>query len=315
MKTNFHQSSKISKEKLKALNVRKNNPALIRFITVTILFLLMCVWVVMAWNSSWWNFLLSQIGFGIMVCSVFAGLHETAHGTAFASRKLNRIAAFLFGLFHLYPSSIFREFHFTHHRFTHIPGKDPEISLGDQAAPSVISNLPMYLGWLSGVPLLLVKMLMLTASAFGTPEIVRLKFFPFMNPKRRLELFIESSLVLGVYLFILLLAIIVNTAFFAIFVGQIVGHLILAFYLTLEHNGLPHDGDVLEKTRSINTFKVIKIIMWNMPYHAEHHAYPSVPFHSLPLLNIELSDELKHKEDGVYSFHYLTIKRLLSKHS
>jgi len=308
----FHQTSKISVGKLRALSERRNNPAFIRFIIVVLLCLLVGFWVVNAWSSSWWNLVLSQIGFGLMVCSVFAGLHETAHGTAFASRKLNRFAAFLFGVFHIYPSSIFREFHFTHHRFTHIPGKDPEISLGRKAAPSVVSNLPMYLGWLSGFPLLFVKMLMIFSCMLGMPEFMRNKLFPFVNTKKRVELFIEGWFVGLTYISVLLLAVFVNKGFWAILIGQIVGHCILAFYLTLEHNGLPYEGDVLEKTRSFNTNRIVKSIMWNMPYHAEHHAYPSVPFHALPKLSEELESELQHKDDGIVSFHLKTIARLTS---
>lgn len=315
MKTNFHQSPKISREKLRALNERKNIPALFRFILVFTLFLATCIWVVIAWNSSWWNLVLSQIAFAIMVCSVFAGLHETAHGTAFASRKLNKIAAFSFGVFHIYPSSVFREFHFTHHRFTHIPGKDPEISIGGRPAPSVISNLPIYIGWLSGFPLLFVKVLMLISCAFGMPELVRKNCFPFFNPKKRIELIIESSSLLAIYLIMIAFVIVVNTGFIAIFIGQLIGHLILAFYVSLEHNGLPHEGDVLEKTRSLNTNKIIKLIMWNMPYHAEHHAYPSVPFHALPRLNEELSEELSHRDENIPGFHLKTLRGLLSGNS
>ena len=31
---------------------------------------------------------------------------------------------------------------------------------------------------------------------------------------------------------------------------------------------------------------------WNMPYHVEHHAYPSVPFHALPKLNRIVADQI-----------------------
>ena len=43
--------------------------------------------------------------------------------------------------------------------------------------------------------------------------------------------------------------------------------------------------------------------MWNMPYHAEHHAFPAVPFHSLPALNKVLKSEIKHKDESLVDFH------------
>jgi fatty acid desaturase len=34
--------------------------------------------------------------------------------------------------------------------------------------------------------------------------------------------------------------------------------------------------------------------MWNMPYHAEHHLYPSIPFYRLPAAHLQLRDNLTH---------------------
>jgi len=39
-------------------------------------------------------------------------------------------------------------------------------------------------------------------------------------------------------------------------------------------------------------------LMWNMPFHAEHHLYPSVPFHQLPGLHVEIRDRLAHVAAG-----------------
>lgn len=38
-------------------------------------------------------------------------------------------------------------------------------------------------------------------------------------------------------------------------------------------------------TRTTLTTRVVRFLAWNMPYHAEHHAMPSVPFHKLPVLH------------------------------
>jgi len=62
---------------------------------------------------------------------------------------------------------------------------------------------------------------------------------------------------------------------------------------------LPHTGNILDRTRSIQTNKFVNFLLWNMPYHAEHHAFPAVPFHALPALHKEMHAELKHK--GVLS--------------
>jgi len=303
MEEKFHQSKKLSKEKLVALMQKSDNPALIRFVFMYLLFIGACISVIISWNNSWWLFVLSQFFFGIMCCSMFACLHETAHNTAFKSKQLNQLAATLTGIAHIYPSTVFRELHFMHHRHTHVPGLDPEISIGNKPAPSVIGNLPQYFSWLSGLPLLSFKVLMLFSGAIGMPEPIRKALFPFVHQKVRLKLALESWFVLSIHLGLLMLALFANSGFWGLFTGQVIGHCILASYLTPEHNGLPHEGDILNKTRSFPTSKLVNLLMWNMPFHAEHHAYPAVPFHALPSLHKEISAELKHKDESHLDFH------------
>jgi fatty acid desaturase len=39
-----------------------------------------------------------------------------------------------------------------------------------------------------------------------------------------------------------------------------------------------------------------------MPYHAEHHVYPAVPFHKLPALHGLMKDELRVTAEGYGAF-------------
>ncbi|BBM85948.1 fatty acid desaturase [Candidatus Uabimicrobium amorphum] len=308
MDEKFYKSSDLTKEKLRQMLAKSNHPASVRFMIMYILFLVTSALVVVCWTRSWWELTIAFIGYAVVGCSLFACEHETVHNTAFKSRSLNRFAAFLCGIGHLYAPTAFRELHFTHHRHTHIPGKDPEISLGGKPAPSVVANLPMYLGWLSGFPLLLFKLNMLVSGTLGMPEFLRRMLFPFINQKVRKQLALESMFILGVHIGVVFFAIFVHPGFWGILIGQVIAHCVLANYLILEHNGLPHEGNILQKTRSIQTNRFIKLVMWNMPYHAEHHAYPGVPFHALPQLSREISNELVHKQDGHFRFHLKMLK-------
>lgn len=288
---------------------RSDNPALLHFIMMYSLFLGSAVWVVFSWNRSWWEIILSLLAFGLMTSSLFACEHETVHNTAFKSKSLNQWAARLCGIGHFYPFTIFRELHFAHHRYTHIPGKDPEISFGGKPIASVVSSLPLYFSWLSGLPLFMMKIFFTISGALGTPEFLRKNAFPFISPKARGKVMLESVLVLLVYVGILLLAIFVYAGFWGIFVGQLVGHCMLSAYLTPEHNGLSHEGNILDKTRSMRTNAFVRWLMWNMPYHAEHHAYPAVPFHALPQLHEEIEAELVHKAEHYPGFHLKVLGR------
>ena len=50
--------------------------------------------------------------------------------------------------------------------------------------------------------------------------------------------------------------------------------------------------------------------MWNMPYHAEHHAYPGVPFHALPALHARLGGRVRVAGQGYTAFHRTYLRAL-----
>ena len=312
MQETYHSTERIAKADLALMMKRSDRPAIQRFLLMVALFVLTGWSAVISWDGALWHIVGSQLAFGMMCCSTFACEHETVHNTAFKSRGMNQVAAFLCGIFHVYPSVAFKELHFTHHRYTHIPGKDPEISFGNHPMPSVISTLPSYLGWLTGLPLLLFKIMMTINGALGMLEPIRKLIYPFIRPQVRLKLFLESWVSILVYGGIIYLAVNVDKSYWALIMGQVVGHSLLSSYLTAEHNGLPHEGDILDKTRSIRATGFVKLLMWNMTYHAEHHAYPAVPFHTLPELHQAMSDELKHKEENHPKFHSEVVKRLFN---
>ena len=313
MKEHFYQSETISDEAIKELIQKSDHPAMIRFVIMYSLFVGFGIWVVYSWGGgSIWQQLVSVLGFGIIHCSLFACEHETVHATAFKSRTLNKIAAFLCGIGQIYPPSVFKELHYAHHRHTHEPGLDPEISFGGKPIPSVISNPPMYLSWLTGFPLFFAKFLFTIVGVLRVPEFLRKALFPFIRPAVKGRIFVEAWVIFIIYASFVYLAIYVNAGFWGLFVGQVVGHCILAVYLVPEHNGLPHEGTILEKTRSVNTTSIVKLVMWNMPYHAEHHAYPAVPFHALPDLNKVMAEDLIHNKEGHTAVHLKVMKHTVS---
>lgn len=312
MDAQFHQSRRLPKETVQALMKKSDGPALLRFGIMYLALVAACAWAVLSWRRSVWELLLSQLALGVIGCSTFAALHETAHNTAFRTPLLNRLAAALAGLAHVYPSIVFRELHFTHHRHTHEPGLDPEISLGRKPAPAVVASLPLYFVWITGIPLLSFKLGMLMNGALGMPESVRSRLYPFVRPEVRGKLALESALIVGVYALLLLIAVYIHPGFWAIFTGQVVAHSLLALYVTPEHNGLPHEGDILVRTRSMRAGTFLKFLMWNMPYHAEHHAYPAVPFHALPKLHAELREELQNRDLGYPAFHLKVLRRRIT---
>ena len=303
MKQSFYTNPKLQGQPMGALLRRSDAPGLQRFLIIYPLFVLMAVGLVWSWDQSWWWRLPFLLGFGGLVCSLFAMEHETIHNTAFKTRSLNRLVAFLSGMSYGYAPTMFQNFHFAHHRYTHQPGLDPEISIGGRPIPSVVSNLPNYLAWLSGLPFFVFRFFMLLAGALGMPEPLRKAVFPFFKAQDRRQLWIESVVILAFHGIFLYLAWAVDPRFWGWFMGQLVGSAITASYTAAEHNGLDHEGNILERTRSLRAHPLVRWFMWNMPYHAEHHAYPAVPFYALPQLHQHLEEDLVHKDLNHAQFH------------
>jgi fatty acid desaturase len=307
MEDNFHETEHLPQEKLMQL-IKKNDKALLKFIVMYSYILLTGAALVLSWGYSIWLIILAHIAFAPGFCSSFACEHETVHKTAFKSKFLNNLAARLCGIVQLYAPTMFQELHYTHHRYTHIPGKDPEISFGGKAIAPVISSLPMYFGWISGLPLFLMKFVMFIGGILGMPEFYRKAAFPFFRPRMRFAMFLDAMLLLAVHGTIICLAIFLSPGFWFIYSGIFFGHLTLSAYLAPEHNGLPHEGNIMAKTRSMQTNNLLRSLMWNMPYHAEHHAYPAVPFHALPALRKELESEIQNFENYP-AFHFKVLSR------
>jgi fatty acid desaturase len=47
----------------------------------------------------------------------------------------------------------------------------------------------------------------------------------------------------------------------------------------------------------------LRWLAWNMPYHAEHHAFPALPFHALPSAHALLRDHIAVQARGYLAAH------------
>ena len=77
-------------------------------------------------------------------------------------------------------------------------------------------------------------------------------------------------------------------------------HMFQAVWLTAEHKGLPLAGTILARTRTMRPSSIVRWWLWNMNYHAKHHAWPAVPWHALPSLHERIADHLDHQEQGCW---------------
>ncbi|MGJ4912154.1 fatty acid desaturase [Bradyrhizobium sp. HKCCYLS2033] len=227
---------------------------------------------------------------GVLIAFLFMAVHETAHKTAFDSRRLNlaigNLSGFLIGL----PYDYYCLFHWEHHRHTQDPLRDPELIVG----PKPRSETQLAIAY-SGLVQVAGRLRLLLKHAV-TGEVT----VPWVPAGRRATIVREARAYATGYALLLLGSVALHSALLLwIWVlPLLLGQLILRPYLYAEHTGCDHTRSAFHNTRTTFTTRVVHWLAWNMPYHVEHHAYPAVPFHALPKLHAIVDGEIKYRGQG-----------------
>lgn len=227
---------------------------------------------------------------GYLVAFLFMPLHEAAHKTVFKNRSMNVALGQLSGLAIAYPYEYYTLFHWDHHRFTQDPERDPELLNG--TIPTSDTKLAIAY---SGIVQLTNRIRLMLRHA-STGRVVA-RWIP--EDKRHLVV-MEARAYAGVYTVLLLASFALSTTvlLWTWLIPLVIGQIFLRPYLLAEHTGCEHTRSAFDNTRTTYTGAVMKWFAWNMPYHVEHHAYPSVPFHALPKLNAVVADRIVHRGQG-----------------
>jgi len=250
------------------------------------------------WRLPFWQLLLPIQG--IFIVFLFSLLHETIHRTPFKTHWISKFVSNLCGFLIVLGPIWFRSFHTNHHRYTNDPDKDPEL----------IAKKPQtwgeYLFYLSGVPVWYLQLRRLFAGAFKTTQdwFVAVSLRP--SVKREARLFLLGYTLLAFASWYWQTTVLLWTWLVPLVFGQP----FLRAFLLAEHGGCPNVENTLENTRTTLTNPVVRFFAWNMPYHAEHHAFPAVPFHNLRKLHQYTKVHLKVTERGYVRFHRKFAKSL-----
>ena len=229
----------------------------------------------------------------ILLVSLFCPLHESIHRTAFRSRWLNDTVAWICGGLLLLPPNWFRAYHNAHHRWTQDPERDPELIVPKPR------TLGAYLAQLSGLPYWWrqVRMLLRHAAGRVTHDFV---------PSGERDLVVkEARILLAVYGLAAIASLAGGSLLLALLwvVPALLGQPFLRAYLMAEHGGCPLVANMLENSRTTRSNALVRWLAWNMPYHAEHHAYPALPFHALPAAHRLLAPRIRYQASGYIAVH------------
>jgi fatty acid desaturase len=252
--------------------------------------------------ASGWALLPAMLALGLVQVALFAPAHETMHQTAFASRRANTIVGWLVSCPSLLNAQFYTCFHLAHHRHTQIPGHDPEL------AEPPVSDLKDYVARIVGAAYWSLRLRVIADCWRGD-----LRRYPYVSPAaaprvirsvRAMTLLLGGGAIGSALLF--------GWATPLLFwIGpQLLGQPFLRAYLLAEHTGCSLDGNGLTNTRTTLTSAVVRLLMWNMPYHAEHHLFPSIPFHRLAQAHAAIRDRLAFVQPGYVRWNVALVRRL-----
>jgi fatty acid desaturase len=284
---------------IRNLSTRSDARGALRLAIHTALLVITGLWVALAGP---WLLLPALIAFGIVQVALFAPAHETMHQTAFASKRANQIVGWITSCPSLLNAQFYASFHLAHHRHTQMPG-DPE--LGVMPEPR---NLLEYLARMSGFLYWRFRLRMIANCWRGD-----LSSYPYVNAVSQRSV-IMSVRAMSVVMFggALLTGALFGWRVPVLFwiAPQLLGQPFLRAYLLLEHTGCTEDANGLTNTRTTLTVAPMRLLMWDMPFHAEHHLYPSIPFHRLAEAHAAIRERLGYLQDGYVRWNVAFYRRV-----
>jgi fatty acid desaturase len=244
----------------------------------------------------WWVLLPVQ---GLLITFLFTLEHESTHRTPFRTVWLNDWAGRLAGFLLVLPFEWFRAFHMAHHRWTNLPGKDPEL-----AGPKP-ETLREWVWHVSGLPYWWAEVRLMAALVRGRVA------DDFVAEGAKARVVREARWMAAGYLAAALTLIWTPVLLWAWVVPALLGQPFLRLYLLAEHGDCPEVANMFQNTRTTFTTRAVRWLTWNMPYHVEHHVWPTVPFHRLPEVHGLMKDELQVTAEGYAAFtrEYLERRR------
>jgi fatty acid desaturase len=277
----------LTSEVLNTLNIRSNRQGIIQLLGhLTIMVVSGFCWLAI---ENWLIKVPALMIYGFSLATMFATVHECCHRTAFANNRLNDLVAWIAGVLSGYNSTFYRRYHKWHHRYTQIKGKDPEL---EDHKPT---NILEYVVEISGLNWWVGKIKTHYRVAMG-----KLEQMPYIAETAREEVIISTRWQIAIYGIAIAISLILHQPWFITFwlLPLAVGQPLLRFILLAEHTGCSQDNNPLSNTRTTLTWLPIRFMMWNMPYHGEHHLYPSIPFHQLPIAHQYLSEHFSFLDQG-----------------
>lgn len=296
----------LPRKTMKELMQRSDGPAIRD--TVLLLALLVTTAALGIWLwPSWWSapFWLS---YGVLYASAMdARWHECSHGTAFKTRWMND-ALYQLACFCMLRNPVtWRWSHTRHHTDTIIVGHDPEIVA---MRPAVVARLVLnFFGIFEAWTNIRTTLRLILGQM---PDEVK----SFVPESERAKAFRVARIWGAIYLAVAVLAVATGSILPFMVVGLPIffgsWHMVMTGYM--QHLGLAENVlDHRLNSRTVYINPVSRFIYWNMNYHVEHHMFPMVPYHALPLLHEMVKHDMPPAHRSIFSAYREIIPTLIAQ--
>ncbi|MSP48883.1 MAG: fatty acid desaturase [Alphaproteobacteria bacterium] len=257
-----------------------------------------------AWTRGTWWVLPAMFVQGWFLVALFAPVHESVHYTAFNSRWLNVVIGWIASVPTLINSSFYRLFHYAHHRHTQDPAKDPEL------AGPLPRTLRDYVVRISGWGYYRSRV-----DVYGRILRDDWQDFPYIPERERAGVRRSVAAMLAVFALVFAGWSWVDLAgpWLYWLVPLALAQPILRVMLLSEHTLCSDDDNGLTNTRTTLVSPLVHLVHWNMPYHAEHHLYPSIPFHRLPQTHREIGERFAHVAPNYFETQKQILRRIMGR--
>jgi fatty acid desaturase len=229
-----------------------------------------------------WPLVLLAIGFGVVMNSVYAIIHEADHGMLFEDRRLNDAGGVLMSLFFPAPFHLLRQGHLGHHLRNR--SDDEAFDLYFDGEHPVWKGLQLY-GTLTGLYWLVAVLSNVVVLVF--PFVMRREHFTFdrpsmafmdaLNPRYTRIIQLEALAAIALHAGLVWGLAIPPLTYAAMYAGFGCSWSAMQY---VHHFGTTRH--VLEGARNLWIWGPIDALWLNHNWHLTHHKHPTVPWIHLP---------------------------------
>ena len=299
----YGRNQVISKKELKQFMKRSDLPGIINFVGHMGVMIFTGVLVYMALGT-WWV-IPTMAMHAAVLAFLFAPCHECSHGTPFRTRWLNEAVYWVVCLIYMVPPTFFRYYHATHHTYTQIRGSDPDMLPEKMTVLDYLIYVSGYAFWKRGI-------IWLLKHPFGKIAEEQKYFIPESEIPRAIR---EARIILAIYLGVAVVSVYLGSllALSLWVVPRFLGEPLMRWIRLSEHGECEEGPDLRTNTRTTKTSQLVYFLFWNMPYHAEHHLCPMVPFHALGKMHEVVKDKLHPVGDSYPQVHGEILENISNK--